>query len=71
MEHSFWHSKWNKNEIGFHEPEGNALLVKYSHVLLNVKSDTIESEALVNESASSEKTQKRIFVPFKPFGAVA
>lgn len=63
MEHSFWHSKWNKNEIGFHEPEGNALLVKYSHVLLNVKSDTIESEALVNESASSEKTQKRIFVP--------
>ncbi|MEC7529231.1 MAG: thiopurine S-methyltransferase, partial [Pseudomonadota bacterium] len=25
MEHSFWHSKWQKNEIGFHEPEGNAL----------------------------------------------
>ncbi|HBO00582.1 MAG TPA: thiopurine S-methyltransferase, partial [Alteromonas macleodii] len=24
MEHSFWHSKWQKNEIGFHEPEGNA-----------------------------------------------
>ena len=35
MEHSFWHSKWQKNEIGFHEPEGNALLVKHAHVLLS------------------------------------
>ena len=34
MGHSFWHSKWQKNEIGFHEPEGNALLVKHAHVLL-------------------------------------
>lgn len=33
MEHSFWHSKWQKNEIGFHEPEGNALLVKYASFL--------------------------------------
>lgn len=35
MEHDFWHSKWNKNEIGFHEPEGNALLVKYANHLLS------------------------------------
>ncbi|MCQ8847384.1 thiopurine S-methyltransferase [Alteromonas stellipolaris] len=34
MEHDFWHSKWHKNEIGFHEPEGNALLVKYADTLL-------------------------------------
>lgn len=34
MEHHFWHTKWGKNEIGFHEPEGNAHLVKYAHVLL-------------------------------------
>ncbi|MDO6568755.1 thiopurine S-methyltransferase [Alteromonas sp. 1_MG-2023] len=35
MEHDFWHSKWNKNEIGFHEPEGNALLVKHADTLLS------------------------------------
>jgi thiopurine S-methyltransferase len=34
MEHSFWHSKWQKNEIGFHEPKGNALLVKHAQHLL-------------------------------------
>ena len=49
MEHSFWHSKWLKNEIGFHEPEGNALLVKYASVLLGTN--------YLNNS------QKRIFVP--------
>ncbi|WP_269520587.1 thiopurine S-methyltransferase [Alteromonas sp. BMJM2] len=49
MEHSFWHSKWHNNEIGFHEPTGNALLVKYSDVLLG--------------SDSNEASQKRIFVP--------
>jgi len=49
MEHSFWHSKWQKNEIGFHEPEGNALLVKYASVLLGTND--------LNNS------QKRIFVP--------
>ncbi|WP_394220853.1 thiopurine S-methyltransferase [Alteromonas gracilis] len=49
MEHSFWHSKWQKNEIGFHEPEGNALLVKYASVLLDT--DDLNT------------TQKRIFVP--------
>lgn len=49
MEHSFWHSKWQKNEIGFHEPEGNALLVKYSSFLIGDDSP--------NSSSS------RIFVP--------
>ncbi|BFT30796.1 thiopurine S-methyltransferase [Alteromonas sp. D210916BOD_24] len=34
MEHNFWHSKWQKNEIGFHEPQGNALLVKFADMLL-------------------------------------
>lgn len=42
MEHSFWHSKWQNNEIAFHEPQGNALLVKYSSVLLSTaKAPTI------------------------------
>ena len=29
MKHDFWHNKWQKNEIGFHLPEANPLLVKY------------------------------------------
>ena len=42
MEHSFWHNKWQNNEIAFHEPQGNALLVKYSSVLLSTaKTPTI------------------------------
>lgn len=49
MEHSFWHSKWQKNEIGFHEPEGNVLLVKYASFLLG--------------EDSSNSSLKRIFVP--------
>lgn len=49
MEHSFWHSKWQKNEIGFHEPKGNALLVKYASFLLG--------------DETSQASLKRIFVP--------
>lgn len=29
MQQDFWHQKWEKNEIGFHLPEPNPLLVKY------------------------------------------
>ena len=29
MEHKFWHNRWQNNEIGFHEPEGNQLLKQY------------------------------------------
>lgn len=33
MKHDFWHKKWEKNEIGFHLPEANSLLVKYLPIL--------------------------------------
>lgn len=33
MHVDFWHQKWQKNEIGFHLPEVNPLLVKYFHIL--------------------------------------
>ena len=33
MDASFWHQRWEKNEIGFHESEANPLLVKYFKVL--------------------------------------
>lgn len=29
MEHEFWHDKWHRNEIGFHNSEAHPLLVKY------------------------------------------
>ena len=29
MQHEFWHNKWQKNEIGFHLPDANPLLVKH------------------------------------------
>jgi hypothetical protein len=29
METSFWHQKWERNEIAFHQKEANPLLVKY------------------------------------------
>jgi thiopurine S-methyltransferase len=33
MQHDFWHQKWQKNEIGFHLPEANPLLVSHFHQL--------------------------------------
>lgn len=29
MDQNFWQQRWEKNEIGFHEPKPNPLLVKY------------------------------------------
>lgn len=29
MQHDFWHEKWKSNQIGFHLPETNPLLVKH------------------------------------------
>lgn len=29
MQHEFWHDRWQNNQIGFHLPEANPLLVKY------------------------------------------
>src|SRR5271170_3364431 len=29
MDGSFWHRKWERNEIAFHQPEANPLLVTY------------------------------------------
>ncbi len=33
MQHDFWHDKWHKNEIGFHLPEANPLLLKHFSAL--------------------------------------
>ena len=33
MEADFWHDRWDKNEIGFHENEVNQLLVEHFNVL--------------------------------------
>lgn len=33
MEHQFWQNKWQKNEIGFHLPQANPLLIDNFHYL--------------------------------------
>jgi thiopurine S-methyltransferase len=33
MEHDYWHNKWETNDIGFHESDGNPYLKKYLSVL--------------------------------------
>jgi len=33
MEKYFWHRRWEKNEIGFHQPDGSTLLKKHLKVL--------------------------------------
>jgi len=33
MDSNFWHQKWEKNEIAFHQSEANPLLVKYFNEL--------------------------------------
>lgn len=33
MESSFWHQRWEKNEIGFHNKTANSLLIKYFNYL--------------------------------------
>ena len=33
MDGSFWHKKWERNEIAFHEREANPLLVRYFNEL--------------------------------------
>lgn len=31
MEATYWHDKWKKNDIGFHEASGNSLLSEFFH----------------------------------------
>lgn len=33
MDANFWHLRWEKNEIGFHESQANKLLLNYFHTL--------------------------------------
>lgn len=39
MRYEFWHQKWEKNEIGFHLPDANPLLIKHFSSL-NLKQGT-------------------------------
>jgi thiopurine S-methyltransferase len=41
MQADFWHQKWNKNEIGFHLPEANPLLVNYFEALALTKNSRV------------------------------
>jgi thiopurine S-methyltransferase len=50
MEHDFWHSRWQKKQIGFHLAEANPLLVKHFSAL-NLTPKT------------PQKTSPRVFLP--------
>jgi thiopurine S-methyltransferase len=41
MDARFWHERWGKNEIGFHEAEGNALLVEWFKALSLTEGDRV------------------------------
>jgi thiopurine S-methyltransferase len=41
MEPTFWHKRWEHNEIGFHEEDGNPLLVKHFQALSLAKGDRV------------------------------
>jgi thiopurine S-methyltransferase len=41
MEASFWHQRWENNEIAFHEKEANPLLVKYVAALSLAKGSRV------------------------------
>jgi len=41
MEADFWHSKWENNQIGFHESKGNQLLIKHIDALGLIKNDRV------------------------------
>jgi thiopurine S-methyltransferase len=41
MDASFWHQRWGKNEIAFHESKANPLLVKYFNELSLAKGNRI------------------------------
>jgi len=41
MDGSFWHSKWERNDIGFHESQANPLLVKHFSALSLAKGSRV------------------------------
>lgn len=41
MDASFWHQRWEKNEIAFHQSKANPLLVEYFHQLSLTKGNRI------------------------------
>jgi thiopurine S-methyltransferase len=50
MKHDFWHERWQNNQIGFHLPEANPLLVQHFSIL-NLKPE------------SNPNKSPRIFLP--------
>ena len=41
MDTNYWHQRWEKNELGFHESEANPLLVKYFNELSLTKGSRV------------------------------
>ncbi|MFG0380381.1 thiopurine S-methyltransferase [Pseudomonas sp. zbq_18] len=41
MEHDFWHQRWANNQIGFHEPAANPLLIEHFAALALAKGSRV------------------------------
>ena len=41
MEHDFWHQRWASNQIGFHEPAANPLLIEHFAALALAKGSRV------------------------------
>lgn len=82
MQPDFWHQKWQKNEIGFHLPEANVLLVAHlpslalkrgSHIFLPLCGKTLDIAWLLEQGyrvAGAELSKLAVDDLFKSLGVV-
>lgn len=56
MEHDFWHNRWQNQQIGFHLPEANPLLVAHFSALNLTPPTPQKSNTLTSKSP-------RVFLP--------
>ena len=82
MEHDFWHQRWASNQIGFHEPAANPLLIEHfaalalakgSRVLLPLCGKTLDIAWLLNagyQVAGVELSEVAVQQLFAELGSV-
>ena len=82
MEHDFWHQKWERNEIGFHQTDANSMLVRHfdelaltkdARVFLPLCGKTLDIGWLLSQGyrvTGSELSEIAIRQLFEALGAV-
>ena len=81
MDHQFWHDKWEKNEIGFHQDKVNRMLARHlsvleprerARILLPLCGKTLDIEWLLSNGyhvIGSELSELAIIQLFEDLGA--